>query len=361
MTKFLFALFIIFLILFFLAQPGKNLDQKRIDSSPNFKEGKAQNYKTTPIMTGKDGKTSAILKLFSDEHKPQKPVPHIKTDLHKLDINEEVLIWFGHSSMLVQSGGKRILADPVLSEAASPVSFFNKPFKGTDIYQAADIPEIDYLIITHDHYDHLSKKTLQGIRQKVKKVITPLGVGRYLKSWGYPEDKIAELDWDESYDLGNGFKIYALPARHFSGRGIMSRYSTLWASFLLETPKHKIFFSGDSGYGEHFKDIGQRFGDIDLAFMESGQYDLRWKYIHMLPQETVQATEDIKAKYMMPVHNSKYKLSEHDWNEPLKQITKNIEGKDIILMMPLIGAKIPLWNADYKYSRWWEEDIILCR
>ncbi len=349
----LVCLLVLAVLLLISACAGKNLNEDRVLASLHFKEGKAANYESTTMTTGDGGKISSIFKMLSSEGKPKKPVPSVKTDLKSLDINEEVIIWFGHSSYMIQTGGKRLLVDPVLSENASPIPFTNGPFEGTKIYEPDDIPEVDYMIITHDHYDHLSKPTVKGIKKKVGRVICPLGVGKYLKSWGYPEDKIVEMDWEEDYELESGFTIYCVTARHFSGRGLFSQSSTLWAAYLLETPEHKIYIGGDSGYGEHFKNQGERFGSVDIAFLENGQYDEGWAKIHMMPEETLAAAAALRTKYLVPVHNSKYKLSLHNWNTPLTDLTALHNNPDMVLVTPVIGEKTPLWDVNHQYTRWW--------
>jgi L-ascorbate metabolism protein UlaG (beta-lactamase superfamily) len=335
---------------------AKNLDEARIQASPNFVGGKAKNTVETPMMTGESDESnfSSLLKLFTSEGKPE-IVPSVKTDLNALDIKEEIMVWFGHSSFLLQTGGKRVLVDPVLSEAGAPVPFVNTPFNGTKIYEPDDIPAVDFLIITHDHYDHFSKKTLKAIENRVGIVICPLGVGKYLKKWGYPESKIVEMDWNEEYQLAPDFTIHCLTARHFSGRGLLSQNTTLWAAYLLQTPEYRIYFSGDSGYGEHFKEVGRRFGKVDLAFLENGQYDPRWALIHMMPGEALAAAEDMNALYLMPIHNSKFLLSAHKWNDPLIQITALKDDENLILMTPMIGEKVPLWEEEYTFKPWWLE------
>src|SRR5690606_17560702 len=185
---------------------------------------------------------------------------------------------------------------------------------------AADLPEIDYMLITRDHYDHLDHKTVIDLIPKVKKAITGLGVGAHLEHWGYAKEKITELDWNESLKLDDSIQIYAVPGRHFSGR-TFKRNNTLWVSFVLETPKSKIFIGGDSGYDSHFKKIGEEFGPFDLAILENGQYDEKWKYIHFLPEEVVKVAQELKAKRFMPVHNSKFKLGNHPWDDPMKRVT----------------------------------------
>jgi L-ascorbate metabolism protein UlaG (beta-lactamase superfamily) len=292
--------------------------------------------------------------LFSKtERRPEKPIPADKTDLHSLDIKEDILVWFGHSSCFVQLGGKRILIDPVFSSAASPFPFFNKAFDGTDIYSPEDIPDIDYLIITHDHWDHLDYPTVKAMKTRIKRVICPLGVGEHFERWNFGKENIIEMDWEEKAILSSEFELYCLPARHFSGRGFNPKQS-LWASFLLKTSDFTLYAGGDGGYDTHFAEIGKRFTDIDLAILENGQYNEKWKYIHMLPEQTLKAGKDLRAKNVLPVHNSKFALAQHAWNEPLQTLTKLHHDNDFTLITPKIGQIVYLKDSLQHFERWWE-------
>ena len=225
------------------------------------------------MMTSQKGRLGAFWGfLFKQETdlRPEKEIPVIKTDLSKISKDENVLVWFGHSSYFIQIDGKRILVDPVFC-GASPVSFVNKPFKGADAYKPADMPEIDYLVISHDHWDHLDYETVMQLKNRVDKVVCPLGVGEHFEYWGFEKSSLVELDWFEDTVLDKGFLLHCLPARHFSGRSLKANQA-LWASFLIETPSQKIYMGGDSGYDTHFAEIGKQYPGIDLAiFGTSGQ------------------------------------------------------------------------------------------
>ncbi len=295
---------------------GERLE--RIKKSPNFRDGIFQNLNVTPQLA-EDAKFTEMMKnmFVSKDRRPKGKIPSIKTDLNQLPPNENILVWFGHSSYFMQIDGKTFLVDPVFSGNASPFSFSIKAFEGADVYTVEDLPEIDYMVITHDHWDHLDYKTIVKLKSKVKKIITGLGPGEHLEYWGYKKEQLIEKDWFESEILEKGFKVSVTPARHFSGRGFKHK-RTLWSSFVLETPTQKIFIGGDGGYDEHFTEIGEKFGGFDLAILECGQYNKNWKYIHMLPDQTLQAGIDLKAKRLFPVHNSKFALAYHTWDEPLK-------------------------------------------
>jgi L-ascorbate metabolism protein UlaG (beta-lactamase superfamily) len=335
------------------APSGPRLE--RIKQSKYYKGGAFQNIHHTPQLAEGSSYFRVFKEFFFDKSKRNVPaavLPSKKVDLKKTDKDEDVLVWFGHSSYFIQMEGRRILVDPVLSGNASPVSFTTKAFNGSDVYTVDDLPEIDYLIISHDHYDHLDYKTVLQLRTKVKKVVIGLGVGAHFEHWGYDSSQLIEKDWYEDVVLDDSLTLHTTPARHFSGRGL-KRNNTLWMSYVLETPKRKIYIGGDSGYDTHFAEIGAKYGPFDLVILENGQYNLHWKYIHMQPEEVVQAAIDLKAKRLFPVHWSKFSLALHDWDEPIIRVIKEAERKDMPLMYPMIGEKVKLGDTA-AYSRWWE-------
>ncbi len=348
-------------VLIYIQQPkfgkvpsGERLE--RIKESPNYKNGSFQNLSHTPDLTEGANFFTVLWKFIYNRTPrliPTDSVPHEKTNLLSLPKHEEILVWFGHSSYFMQIDGKRILVDPVFSGSASPLSFAIRSFPGSDVYKTEDIPEIDYLFITHDHWDHLDYQTVKKLEPRVKKVICALGVAAHLEYWGYPPEKIIEFDWYESADLDNGFSVHALPARHFSGRGFR-RNLTLWASYALQTPSMRIFIGGDSGYDTHFAQIGEKFGGFDLAILENGQYNTQWKYIHALPKEVLQAAMDLQAKRILPVHSSKFALALHSWDDPWIRISEANETFNLKLLTPLIGQPVLLKDSIQVYSRWWE-------
>lgn len=335
--------------------------KERIAKSPNFIDGRAKNLEPMPsISSSLDNKKSMpkiLFELFVNPNKP-KFIPKEKSDFTN---TEDFIVWFGHSSYMLQIEDKRFLIDPVLLGNASPLPFINTPFPNTEI-DIESLPDIDYLIITHNHYDHLSKKTIKKLTKliSIKQAIVPLGVGKYLKSFGIDEEKIIELDWNENIKLGD-MELFALSARHFSGRGIFDRDKSLWASFLLKTSEKNIFFGGDGGYGKHFREIGEKFGTIDLAILENGQYSEMWPSVHLFPQETLKAAKDLRTEVLMPVHNSKFKISFHDWDTPMRELDRlaqSDEFRQIRLLTPKIGEVIPLqqvWQNNLHLPKWWEE------
>lgn len=328
---------------------------KRVEKSPNYRNGAFHNLNHTPDLT--EGVSYyAVLKefLFTKKLrlKPVDSIPSTKTDLLNLDPSEDILVWFGHSSYFIQIDGKKILVDPVLSGAASPISFTTKAFMGSDAYTTDDIPEIDYLFISHDHWDHVDYETLQRLRPKIKKVMCGLGTGEHFEYWGYDKNIIHEEDWNVKIELDSGFRAYTVPARHFSGRAF-ARNKALWTSFVFQTPTMQFFFGGDSGYDTHFAAIGETYGKFDVVVLENGQYDKNWKYIHMMPDEVLQAAKDLNAKMLFPVHSSKFVLANHAWDDPLKQITEFNKTTNLPLLTPIIGEQVNLKDSTQVFSDWW--------
>lgn len=333
---------------------GERLE--KIQQSPNYRDGSFQNLSHTPDLTeGASYWTVAKKFIFGKDKRsePKDNIPSMKTDLFTLDPNQDILVWFGHSSYYMQLEGKRILVDPVLSGYASPFSFTTKAFKGTDQYTVEDIPEIDYLFISHDHYDHLDHKTIKKLKPKIKQVICGLGTAEHLEYWGYDPLIIIEKDWNESFDIGH-FTVHTVPARHFSGR-LFKRNQSLWMSYVLQTPNLKIFIGGDSGYDTHFADIGEKFGPFDLSIMENGQYDDSWNLIHLMPDQFLQAARDLKSKRVFPVHGSKFALANHAWDEPLVRITELNRDLQVPLITPIIGEPVYLNENTQQFRTWWEE------
>ena len=340
--------------------------QDKIAHSPNFDRatGRFKNIEaTTELFSIENGdkekrSTARIMyELFLNPDKP-KSVPVVSGSL-KTAPDTDFVLWYGHSSYLLHLGGKNILIDPLLdNEAASPVPFINTPFKGTGVFSLDDIPQtIDLLLITHDHYDHLGKKTLKKIakNKSVRHIITPLGVGKYLKHYGFSQDIIHQTDWGDSTKIDDIFSVDTHTARHFSGRGMFNKNKSLWASYVLHYGDKKIFIGGDSGYGKHFQQIGEQYGKMDWAFLENGQYDAGWREIHAFPEQTLSAALDLKTAVLFPVHNSKYKISYHAWDTPMKDLwaihQKNPQA--VRLITPKIGEIVP-FDGEYISKPWWE-------
>lgn len=326
---------------------------ERILKSRNYKNGAFQNLSATPVVA----KNSSWYKVIKDSFnrpkdiRPSQPLPSIKTDLKNLYSENPVIIWFGHSSYLIHIRGKNILVDPVFSGHASPVRFLVKAFAGTDIYTPSDLPPIDLMILTHNHYDHLDTRTITLLNAKTSAYCIPLGVGVSFQKLHVPS--ITELDWWETGRITNDIEVTATPARHFSGRGL-KRGGSLWCSFVLRLFGYTIFIGGDSGYDEHFKEIGEKFSGFDLAILECGQYNTSWPFIHMMPEETVQASIDLKAKWLLPVHWGKFALANHPWNEPVARAVKKAAELKVNITTPVIGEPVII-NESYPVKSWWND------
>jgi L-ascorbate metabolism protein UlaG (beta-lactamase superfamily) len=327
-----------------------------IERSPHYRDGRFQNLIPTPVLSEDDSVVSALFSSLTargERLRPAAPLPARKTDLRALDRRLDLVVWFGHSSCFVQLAGKRLLIDPVFGDYAAPIPYVNRTFTGTDVYTAGDMPDIDCLLITHDHWDHLDHASALALEPKTRLAVTPLGVGTYLEQWGYAREKIREADWFEPIRVQADLTIHALPARHFSGR-LLIRNRTQWAGFAVETPGRRVVFSGDSGYGPHFAEIGRRFGGFDLAVLDCGQYDRRWAYVHMTPEEAAQAAVDLRARALLPAHVGRFCLAKHPWDEPFERIAAASDGKTFRLATPAIGQPVPLDGSAWSFGRWWK-------
>lgn len=327
------------------------------NESDHYADGYFKNTIDRPLITSTESRVSRLYRFVFDKNVdaiPSQPIPSNKTNLKQLNPSANIIVWMGHSSYFMQLDGKTFLVDPVFSENASPVPMTNVAFKGSNVYTADDIPAIDYLLITHDHWDHLDYPTLNGLREKIDNVITPLGVGSYIEQWGFDANKISQGDWFSSIEQPDDLVIHILPAQHFSGR-LLERNRTLWGSFAIVTSKHKIYFGGDSGYGPHFKQIADKLGNFDIAVLEDGQYNEAWSYIHMTPEEAVQAAKDLGTKAMLPSHNSKFKLSKHTWYDPLERTYQASLKQPFRLMTPMIGETIEIDNEQQSFKLWWKD------
>ena len=326
----------------------------KIKSSPNYLKGVFQNLSDTPVMAPGVSYFKVLKEALTrpSDVRPQQELPSVKTNLKELHSEVPVVIWFGHSSYLIHCRGVNILVDPVLSGSASPFSFMVKAFAGSDIYKVEDLPQIDMVIITHNHYDHLDKDTIQYLSDRVPVFYTSLGVGKSLISCSVKVKNITEMDWWEGGRISDDIQLWATPARHFSGRGI-KRGGSLWSSFVLHIFGYSIYLGGDSGYGDHFKAIGAQFGPFDLAILECGQYNTSWPFIHMMPEEAVQASLDLNAKVFMPVHWGKFTLANHVWNEPVKRASKASAASGVKITTPMIGEPV-IVGQHYPDKTWWD-------
>lgn len=331
--------------------------EARYDASPQFKGCSFQNLPNPEVLPSASAWRiwSRFIVGSKVDTVPVDPIPvrMLNTaDLDALDAKANHVVRLGHSSHLLKLQGKYWLIDPVFSERASPFSFagpkrFHKPPLTLE-----QLPPIEGLILSHDHYDHLDVATIEYLAQRVQRYFVPLGVRARLLAMGVPADRVTELDWWQGGEH-NGVKLTATPAQHFSGRTLMDRDRTLWASWVVQSGDQRIFYSGDSGYFPGFRQIGERFGGFDLALMENGAYDAYWPAVHMTPEQSVQAFEDLRGKVLYSVHNTTFDLAFHTWHDPLDRIARLSQARNIELATPVIGEVLTVGKARTNV-RWWE-------
>lgn len=297
-----------------------------------------------------------VIKEFTspvDNIKPAREIiPDPLTLQPKSDTYPTRVTWFGHSAFLVEMNGMRILLDPMFGQQAAP-----HPWLGTNRYnptfplEVSQLESIDVVLFSHDHYDHLDHGSVMELKDKVQHWLVPLGVDNHLKSWGVDSNAITAMDWWEEKPIND--VIFALtPSRHFSGRGITDSKQTLWGSWVINGDSANIYFSGDGGYGAHFKEIGDKYGPFDLGLIECGQYNYKWADIHMMPEESVQAAIDVQAEVMMPIHWGAFTLSVHSWVEPVLRSSAEAEKLGQSMSTPRIGEPIII-SESYPQTAWW--------
>lgn len=287
------------------------------------------------------------------ERTPDDPLPQTVPDLAAFSASTggAEIIWFGHSSFLLRMDGKNILVDPVFSGRASPIPFSVQRFQDP-VITLEDLPEIDYIVISHDHYDHLDMDSVKFFRDKQAQFLVPLGVGSHLRGWGIDAGRITELDWWQSVQR-EGIEFIAAPAQHFSGRGLFEKNKTLWASWIIRDERQSIFYSGDSGYNTHFKAIGDAYGPFDAALIETGQYNNKWRGVHMMPEEAAQAYFDLRAEMYIPVHWSMFELSMHTWYQPAMEIAAVAGTRGVNLVTPRLGEVVAI-DTPPETTAWWQ-------
>ena len=329
------------------------------NKSKQFKDGKFKNTNPVPKELSFSETMKLAYTFFSTKVPNGRPKENLKpTQLDSTKVadykGKTRMIWFGHSSFLLQIDGKNILLDPMFGKVAAPhpllgANRFNKDFP----LAIEKLPQIDAVIFSHDHYDHLDYNSVLKIKDKTKHFYVPLGVGTHLKSWGVTSTNITELDWWQETQL-DSLKLVCTPAQHFSGRKLNNNQSTLWSSWVIKSKTETIYFSGDSGYASHFKEIGKQYGPFDLALLECGQYNEKWSDIHMMPEETAQAGVDLGASKIMPIHWAGFKLALHDWKDPIKRVKIKAEELNIDIITPKIGDEILVKENNTNYTNWWK-------
>ena len=292
--------------------------------------------------------------FFKKEGRATQSLPVVTFDSTGFDTSNPAMqsIWYGHSAIFMRLNHQNILIDPMFGGDAAPIAPFKvKRFSPNTLSIIDSFPEIDLILISHDHYDHLDYDSILKLKNKAKQFYVALGVKRHLVSWGIPAEIITEFNWWDAA-VFEDIRITFTPTRHFSGRGLTDRAKSLWGGFVLKTDLENIWFSGDSGYGDHFKEIGARLGPFDFAFMECGQYNENWHQIHMYPEESVQAAIDAKVNNCMPVHWAGFALAQHPWKEPVARFVTKVEIENMNFIVPKIGELFTAKTSGF--DKWWE-------
>ncbi len=345
---------------FFRVYPpfGGRTPVSRNRRSPNFRNGKFVNQIPTLMNMG----FASALSILRDQIKgipnwrpARRLVPERLDVSKKLKPEQAQITWFGHSAFLLQVNGKNILLDPMFGRSPSPFPAVG-PQRFSDELPAKpeDLPHIDAVCISHDHYDHLDYGSIKKLSAKVTMFFVPIGLAAHLRRWGVKPGQITELDWWDERSF-EGLKLTCAPARHFSGRTLTDRFATLWCSWVITTDKTRVFFSGDTGYGPHFKQIGDTYGPFDLTLLECGQYDRRWPTVHMLPEQTVMAHTDLRGKRMIPIHWGAFVLALHSWTEPVERVLAAGAKAGAAIITPKIGQTVAFTAKDYPTHAWWKE------
>lgn len=348
-----------------LSAAKTNLPLAAYEGSPQFANGVFRN----PVPKPADGLLKTLGIVWNVLlNKPADATPNAAPPVLALTRAEleaapdRSLFRLGHSTMLIKLRGGFWITDPVFAERASPVQWMGpKRFHAPPI-ALAELPPLRGVILSHDHYDHLDRDTVLQLAQTTEMFLTPLGVGDRLVAWGVAPEKVRQFDWWEGTSI-DGVQFTATPAQHFSGRGVFDGNKTLWASWVIVDAVRsdvagdselRVFFSGDTGYFDGFREIGRRFGPFDVTLMETGAYDAQWPYVHMQPEQTVQAHQDLRGRWLLPVHNGTFDLALHGWTEPFERVSALSAERGIALTTPRMGERLDL-SAPHAATPWWRE------
>jgi L-ascorbate metabolism protein UlaG (beta-lactamase superfamily) len=307
-------------------------------------------WRTLPVILYKQ-----FFKTKGRVPKQPLPIPPFNREMFFAEPSKAQMVWYGHSAILMRIMGKTILIDPMLGADASPIApFKTKRFSPDTLKLVDDFPTIDLMLLSHDHYDHLDLASLLKLKPKIRQYYVALGCARHLKHWGISESNIKEFDWWQ-HSVFEGIEITFTPSRHFSGRGLTDRSQSLWGGWAIKTPHENIYFSGDGGYGKHFKQVGDRLGPFDFGFMECGQYNENWHQIHMFPQEAVLAAKEAKVSKAMPVHWGAFALAQHSWTEPAEQFVAAGRKDNLMVTAPPPGQIFGV--TDTHDDAWWADHV----
>jgi L-ascorbate metabolism protein UlaG (beta-lactamase superfamily) len=325
-----------------------------VAGSPQFSDGRFHNTLPTPALKPANARDGLLRQWHEERHNghPGAPVPLARPEI-PAEAGELAVTWFGHASALLEIDGHRVLVDPVWGERVSPSPTLGPTRLHPTPMALEDLPPVDAVVISHDHYDHLDLPTVRALlTRSTATFVVPLGIGMHLRGWGVPEGRIAELDWDGSTTVGE-LTITCTEARHFSGR-FFARDTTLWASWVITGPRHRVFFGGDTGYTPAFAAIGARFGPFDLTLLPVGAYNEAWRYIHMDPEEAVRAHGDLGGRVLLPIHWATFNLAFHRWAEPVQRACAAAERSGVRLVVPVPGQRVDVLDPP-ELSDWWSE------
>ena len=327
------------------AERSANFDGKKFHNEEDFSAVMDKNAAPDPLTFSKR-------QPRPDFEFPTKMPDYLSDPGKRLSLEEFRVTWFGHSSLLLQMHGMNILIDPVFSEMISPVSWVGSKRFSHPPVSVAQLPEIDILILSHDHYDHLDYDVIREMDPQVRQYVVPLGVENHLKRWKVDAEKITNMAWWEETEI-NGLTIACTPSQHFSGRKLVDNMTTLWCSWVLKDEFHKIFENGDSGFASHFEKIHEKYGDFDFALMECGQYDVQWPKVHMFPEQSAHAAKLLGAKVVQPIHWGAIVLSRHGWDDPVERFLLAAEKENLTVITPYIGQTARLETPSLFMERWW--------
>ncbi len=323
-----------------------------VAGSPQFADGKFHNRIETPALPPASARKGLLRQMHEERHVglPGGPIPVEHPDLPG-DAAELAVTWFGHASALLEVDGHRLLADPVWSHRVSPSPVFG-PTRLHEVPAPLDeLPPVDAVLISHDHYDHLDLPTVRALlATQSAPFVVPLGIGVHLRRWGVPEDRVVELDWDASTTVGD-LTLTCTEARHFSGR-FFTRDTTLWASWAVAGPRHRVFFGGDTGYTPAFAELGARLGPFDLTLLPIGAYNDAWHAIHMDPEEAVRAHGDLGGRVLLPIHWATFNLAFHRWAEPVQRVLTAAARSRAEVVVPLPGERVDVLDPP-PLRDWW--------
>lgn len=323
---------------------------ERVRRSPQYRDGRFRNAQEAPLTTASNREMFRRQFFGKEQREPLRPIPVVRT--RPAAASALRATWLGWATVLVEIDGRHVLTDPVWSERCSPSTLVGpKRFHAPPI-ALADLPPIDLVVISHDHYDHLDMPVVRTLAGRGTRFAVPLGIGAHLERWGVPPPQIVELDWNESADVA-GLHVTATPSRHYSGRNPRHNNQTLWASWVVKGPRHRFYFSGDTGYFDGFKTIGAQHGPFDLTLIKIGAYDETWESIHMDPEDAVRAHADLRGKVMLPVHWATFNLGFHAWREPPDRALAAARKAGITLVVPRPGQAVDVAGTLPPAEQWW--------